>query len=109
MTTLAELEFRALDVAAPDVDGTTAGIHDRLMGGIVETAMAPAKLDGKSSRSLHIDMHRLTIDVPAGAHADGCLAHAQEVIGAHDIIERLHFQHHVLQSRSLTRLAGRAA
>lgn len=87
VTTLPKLEFRALDVAAPDVDGSTTGIHDRLMGGIVETTVAPAELYGKSARGLHINVYRLTIRVPARSHADGRFADAEEVIGAHDIIK----------------------
>src|SRR4030095_1996322 len=39
---LAQLEFRALDVAAPDIDGAAHWIDDWLMCGIVETAVAPA-------------------------------------------------------------------
>src|SRR4029434_4683475 len=34
---LTKLEFRALDVAAPDVHGSAAGVDDRLMSGVVET------------------------------------------------------------------------
>src|SRR5215475_7645159 len=75
------------------------------MSGVVETAVSPAKLDGKSARSLHIDVYGLTIDVATGPHTNRCLMNAQEVIRAHHIIERLHFQHDVLQPR---RFSGHA-
>src|SRR5215475_2580840 len=75
------------------------------MSGVVETAVSPAKLDGKSARSLHIDVYGLTVDVAAGPHTNRCLMNSQEVIRAHHIIERLHFQHDVLQTG---RFPGRA-
>ena len=84
---LPKLEFRALDVAAPDINRAACGIDDRLMCGIVKTAMAPAKFYGKSAGGLHINVYGLTINMPAGSHAYGCLVDAQEVIGAHHIIE----------------------
>ena len=49
-----ELKLRTLHVAAPDVAGSAAGISDRLMSGVVETAVALAQTPhGKSSRVLH--------------------------------------------------------
>ena len=58
------------------------------MYGVVETAVTPAKLDGKSTGGLHIDVYRLAIDVAAGPHTNGCLVGAQEVIRTHYVIER---------------------
>src|SRR5262245_9273472 len=75
------------------------------MYGVVETAVTPTKLYGKSARGLHINVYGLTIDVTAGPHTDGCLVNVQEVIRAHDIIERFNFQHDVLQPR---RFSGHA-
>src|SRR5882724_5492476 len=94
---LAQLEFRALDVAAPDIDRAANRIDDRLMCGVVESAVAPAKLYGKSPWGLYINVYGLTVNVPARSHTNGRLVDAQEVIRAHDVIERLHFQHYVLQ------------
>ena len=50
-------------------------------------------------------MYRLTINVAPRSHTNGRLVDAQEVIRAHHIIERVHFQHHVLQSGNLARHA----
>ena len=100
---LTKLEFRALDVAAPDVHRSANGVDDRLVSGVVEPAMAPAKLHGKSPRGLHIDMYGLTIGMPAWSHADGRFVEPQKVIGAHDVIERINFEHHMLQPGRLTR------
>ena len=86
---LSKLELRTLDIASPDVDRTTGRIDHRLMHGI-EPALAPAKLHGKSARRLRINMNGLTVDVPAGSHTDRRPAHAQEMIRAHDIVERFH-------------------
>jgi hypothetical protein len=102
---LAQLEFRALDIASPDIDGTAYRIYDRLMCGVVESAVAPTKLYGKSAWRLHVNVYGLTINVPAGSHTNGRLMDAQEVIRAHDVIERLHFQHYVLQPGRLARHA----
>ena len=102
---LSKLEFRALDVAAPDIDGAANRIDDRLMCGVVESAVAPAKLNGKSAWGLHINMYGLAIEMPARSHTNGRLADAQEVIRAHDIIERFHFQHYMLQPGRLARHA----
>lgn len=102
---LAKLELRALDVAAPNINGSAGGIHDRLMRSIVEAAMAPAEFNGESPRGLHVNMDRLTIRMAARSHADGLVAAAQEVIGAHDIIEGLNFQHDMLQPGGLARHA----
>jgi hypothetical protein len=44
-----------------------------LMGGIVETTVAPAKLYRKSARGLHINVNRLTIRVPASPIPMGAL------------------------------------
>src|SRR5215510_11842082 len=68
------------------------------MYGVVETTVTPAKFYGKSARGLHINVYGLTIDVAAGPHTNRCLVDAQEVIRAHHIIERFHFQHDVLQT-----------
>jgi hypothetical protein len=100
---LTKLEFRALDIPAPDVDGSTAGVDDRLMSGVVETAVAPTKLYGKSPRCLHIDMYGLTIGMPPWSHADGGFVEPQKVIGAHHVIKRFNFKHHMLQPGWLTR------
>src|SRR5688572_27073837 len=43
VSALTKLEFRALHVAAPDVHRSAAGIDDRLVSGVFEPAMAPAK------------------------------------------------------------------
>ena len=67
---LAKLEFRTLDVSAPDIDGAADWIDHRLMSGVVETSMTPAEFYGESARGLHINMDSLTIDMTAGAHAD---------------------------------------
>lgn len=100
---LTKFEFRALDVAAPNVHGSAAGVDDRLMSGVVEPAMAPAKLHGESPRGLHINMYGLTIGMPPWSHADGRSVGPQEVIGAHDVIERINFEHHMLQPGRLAR------
>src|SRR6266516_4071372 len=84
---LTKLEFRTLDVTAPDIDGSAAGIGDRLMSGVFETSVAPAKLHGKSSRGLHVNMYGLTIGVAAWSHSDRRFVDPQEVIGAHHVIE----------------------
>src|SRR5215467_1055374 len=63
--------------------------------------MAPAKLYGKSAGGLHVNVCGLTIEMPARAHAYGRLVNTQEVIGAHDVVQRFHFQHHMLQSGRL--------
>ena len=57
------------------------------MYGVIETAVAPAKLYGKSAWGLYIDVYGLTINMAAGSHPNGCLVDAQEVIRAHDIVE----------------------
>src|SRR4026208_929828 len=101
---LAKLELRTLNIAAPYVDRAANRIDNRLMRGL-QPAVAPAELHGESPRRLSINMHRLTVDVPAGAHADRRLVNAQEMVRAHDIVERLHFKHDMLQS---WRLAGHA-
>ena len=87
LSALTKLEFTALHVAAPDVHRSAAGIDDRLVSGVFEPAMAPAKLHGKSRRGLHINMYGLTIGMPAWSHADGRSVGPQEVIRAHDVIE----------------------
>src|SRR5687767_6118782 len=101
---LSKLELRTLDIASPDVDRRTGRIDHRLMHGI-EPALAPAKLHGESARRLRINMNGLTVDVPAGSHTDRRPAHAQEMIRAHDIVERFHLEHDMLQPR---RFAGHA-
>ena len=93
---LPKLKFRALDVTAPHIDGTPHWILDRLMR-IIETALAPAEFDAKSAGCLHVNVDGLTVDVAAGAHTNGRLAYAQEMIRGHDVIERLHFEHDMLQ------------
>ena len=70
---LTKLELRALDAAVP-VDWSAARIDDRLMSGVVESAMAPTKLHGKSPWCLHINMHGLTVGMAPGSHADGRFA-----------------------------------
>ena len=103
---LSKLEFRALDVAAPDIDGSANWKDGRLMR-ISETAVTPAEFYGKSTRGLHVYVHGLTIDVAAGAHAYRRLVDAQEMIGAHDVIERFHFEHYMLQPGGFARHAWR--
>ena len=71
-----ELEFRALDVATPIIDGGAHWIDDRLMGGVVETAVAPTELYGKSSGGLHVNVYRVAIGMPAGSHTNGRLVDA---------------------------------
>ena len=84
---LTKLEFAALDVPAPEVHRSAAGVDNGFMSGVVEPAMAPAKLHGESRRGLHINMYGLTIGMPAWSHADGRSVGPQEVIRAHDVIE----------------------
>src|SRR5207249_8783908 len=86
---LPQLEFGALDIASPDIDGAARRIDDRLVCGVVETAVTPAKLYGKSAWGLHINVYRLTINVSPRSHTNGRLVDAQEVIRAHHIIERV--------------------
>jgi hypothetical protein len=94
---LPEFEFRALNVAAPDIDRAATRIDNRLMSRI-ETAMTPAELYGKAAGSLHVNVYRLTVGMPAWSHPNGCLVEAHKMVRSHHIIERLDFQHHVLQT-----------
>src|SRR6266496_736018 len=82
------------------LDTRSADAHHR-------DALGPAEFDGKSARCLHVNVDGLTIDVPAGAHTNGRLADAQEMIRAHDVIERLHFEHDMLQPGRFARHAWR--
>jgi hypothetical protein len=93
---LAQLEFRALHVAAPDIDWGAARIDDRLMRGVVQTTVAPTKLHRKSPRRLHVNVHRLTIRMPTWSHSDGRFVGSHEMISAHDIIERFDLEHYML-------------
>ena len=106
---LTKLEFAALDVAAPDVDRSAARVDDRLVSGVVESAMAPTKLHGKSPGCLHINMHGLTVGMAPGSHADGRFAQPQEMIGAHDVVERFDFEHHMLRRGDLPGIHGAKA
>src|SRR5437868_13918802 len=90
---LPQLEFGALDIASPDIDGAARGIDDRLVCGVVETAVTPAKLYGESAWGLHINVYRLTINVAPMSHTNGLLGYAQAVILTLTVIERVHCQH----------------
>ena len=92
----ADGELRRLDVAAPDVDRGAGRIDDRLVHGVVEPAVAVTKLDREATGCLHVAVNRLAVGMLAGTHADRCAARACVVVAAHDVVECLHLDHHVL-------------
>src|SRR5947199_9257807 len=86
---LPQLEFGALAIASRDIDGAARRIDDRLVCGVLETAVTPAKLYGKSAWGLHINVYRLTITVAPRSHTNGSLVEAQVVIRTNHIILRV--------------------